>query len=69
MKSELVKLQIFNLLGEKVRTLINGVREKGLHQVQWDGKNDSGQQVSSGVYYYLLETKSFRQMKKMILLK
>ena len=68
-RSEHVQLQIFNLLGEKVCTLVDDVLESGLHQIQWDGRNKSGQSVSSGVYYYRLHTTDFTQMKKMILIK
>ncbi len=64
-----VRISIFNVLGERVRTLADGYQPAGLHTLVWDGKNDKHETVSSGVYYYRMETKRFHEMKKMILLK
>ena len=55
----LVTLGIYNLLGQRVRTLYEGRQNAGFRQVQWDGKNDFGQQVSSGVYIIRLQAGSF----------
>ncbi|KAA3616348.1 MAG: T9SS C-terminal target domain-containing protein [Calditrichaeota bacterium] len=60
---------IYNVLGQKVRTLINGVVEAGTHSITWNGKNAFGISVPSGVYYYTLKSNSFKQTKKMLLLK
>lgn len=49
-----VELKIYNLLGEEIRTLVNGAQTAGLHTAQWDGRNNAGQLVSSGVYVYRL---------------
>lgn len=68
-KSENVKLTIYNLLGEKVTTLVNSEMNVGNHKVTWNGKNDFGITVPSGVYFYKLETPSFSQSRKMMLLK
>ncbi len=68
-KAENVKLYVYNLLGEKVTTLINSDLNIGNHKVTWNGKNDFGITVPSGVYFYKLETPSFNQSRKMILLK
>jgi len=46
-----IKLEIVNALGQKVRTLFNGAKETGLHTMFWDGSNDNGQILSSGVYF------------------
>jgi hypothetical protein len=64
-----VKLVIYNVLGQKVRELINDSREAGYHTAIWNGKNDMGQQVSSGLYIYRLETLKGVQARKMLLVK
>ncbi len=60
---------IYNLLGQKVRTLVNGQHNIGTHQLRWNGKDDSGNQVTSGIYFYRLSGKNVSITKKMILLK
>jgi flagellar hook assembly protein FlgD len=55
--------------GELVRTLVNENRAAGPHAVVWDGRNDTGSPVASGVYFYRLVTKGFSQTRKMVLLK
>jgi hypothetical protein len=64
-----VSLKVYNVAGELVRTLMNESQDKGAHTKVWDGRNDSGQPVSSGVYFYKLVTNNFSQTKKMVLLK
>jgi hypothetical protein len=64
-----VTLKVYNVNGELVRTLANDSRAAGSYTLVWDGHNDSGQSVSSGVYFYKLVTNSFSQTKKMVLLK
>lgn len=65
-----VELTIYNLLGQKIRTLVDGRQPAGFHQVEWDGRDDAGRQVASGVYFYRLTTvDGFRQSRKMLLLK
>jgi hypothetical protein len=64
-----VTLAVYNILGQRVRTLINEYQSAGLKSVRWDGKNDSGNQVSAGVYFYSIKADNFTQAKKMILLK
>ncbi len=68
-KADNVKLTIYNLLGEKVITLVNSEMNAGNYKVTWNGKNDFGVTVPSGVYFYKLETSGFNQSKKMILIK
>ena len=63
-----VQLIIYNILGREVVTLINQEQSSGNYQVQWDGKNDNGTRVSSGVYFYRLIAGSFIITKKMMLL-
>lgn len=64
-----VELYIFNILGQKVRTLVSTVKEQGNHVVQWDARNDFGRTVASGVYFYRLQVKDFVQTRKMLLLR
>ncbi|MHB2156178.1 golvesin C-terminal-like domain-containing protein [Calditrichota bacterium GD2] len=66
---ERVQLNVYNLLGKHIKTLLDGEAPAGVHRIIWDGRNESGQTVSSGIYYYSLRTPNFTQMKKMILLK
>jgi hypothetical protein len=64
-----VRLYIYNVLGQKVKTLVDGFQEAKLHTVRWDGSNDKGLQVPSGIYYYRLQTSEFSQSKRMLLLR
>jgi hypothetical protein len=64
-----VHLEVVNVLGQRVKTLINESLPAGIHTVTFDGKNDDGQTVASGVYFYRLVTEGFSQSRKMILLK
>ncbi len=51
-----------------IKTLATGKYAPGEHVAEWDGRNEAGQQVASGVYFYTLRAGSFRQTKKMLLL-
>lgn len=64
-----IKLSVFNILGREVKTLATGTFEAGTHTVTWDGTNDAGGSVSTGLYLYRLETPEFTETKKMMLLK
>ena len=64
-----VSLKVYNVNGELVRTLVNESRTAGTYTEKWDGRNDAGSTVSSGVYFYKLVTNNFSQTKKMVLLK
>lgn len=68
-KRAFVTIQVYNALGQKIKTLIAEPRVAGDHIINWDGRNDSGKSVSSGVYFYSLEMGNFRQVKKMVLLR
>jgi hypothetical protein len=68
-KSSYVNLSIYNTLGEKVKTLISEYFSSGYWQVVWDGKDESGQIVPSGLYFYHLNTPECSLVKKMILVK
>jgi serine protease AprX len=62
-------LIIYNILGQKVRTLVDEPKEPGKYEVIWDGKNDRGDEVASGIYFYQLVTENNRIARKMVLLK
>jgi hypothetical protein len=64
-----VSVKVYNVGGERVRTLVDEERAAGSHAVVWDGRNSAGSPVSSGVYFYRLETPGFQQTRKMVLLK
>lgn len=59
-----VTLEIFNINGSKIKTLIDGYLTKGVYKVKWDGINDGGKKVSSGVYLYTLTFEDQLQVKK-----
>ncbi len=64
-----VQLQIFDIQGRLIRTLVNAVQNAGYYEIRWDGTTDSGQAVSSGKYIYRLKTNRFTQSRQMLLLK
>lgn len=64
-----IKLEIFNLLGQKVRTVAQGQYGIGQFSAEWDGTDDGRQPVSSGIYYYRLTTPSYSSVRKMMLVK
>lgn len=64
-----VRLEIFNILGQRVRVLVDEFQTAGNKQVVWDGRNDSGDQISSGVYFYRINAGKFHDVMKMSLLK
>lgn len=64
-----VKLEIYNVKGQKVKTLVNEKQERGEHSQSWDGIDNSGNPVSSGVYLYKLKTDYDETVKRMMLIK
>ena len=64
-----VKLEVFNTLGEKVRTLVNNLHYPGYYSVQWGARDDFGLLVPSGVYIYRLQAGAFVEVRKMMLLR
>jgi hypothetical protein len=69
-----VTLKVFNLLGQEVATLVDGIQQASYFKVTWDGRNSAGQQVSTGVYFYQLDAtsvrgKNFGSIKKMLFIK
>lgn len=64
-----VNVSVYNMLGQQVRTLVNGKMQAGEHEVNWDGVNEVGSRVQSGVYLLKVTTDAGSQMKKITLLK
>jgi flagellar hook assembly protein FlgD len=68
-KASPVELTIYDVRGQGVRTLVRENRLAGKYAAVWDGKNDGGRPISTGVYFCRLEIGSFVSVKKMVLLK
>ncbi len=64
-----VLVEIFNIAGQKVRTLLDKTVSAGQHQISWNGENSSGKKVTSGVYLYRLSSGELTDSRKMILIK
>jgi hypothetical protein len=64
-----VTIEIFNILGQKVVTLLDDQELAGIHSIHWSGSDESGKTVSSGVYFYRISTPGFTAEKKMVLMK
>jgi hypothetical protein len=64
-----VKISVFNVLGQNVTDLVDGHMEAGTHEVVWNGKDNDGATVASGIYFYRIDTNQFSDTKKMMLLK
>ncbi|MDP8201093.1 MAG: M14 family zinc carboxypeptidase [Candidatus Tenebribacter burtonii] len=67
--STFVNLKIFNVKGQKVKTLVNEQLSSGFYTRIWDGKNDAGRFVTSGIYFYKMQNADYTKTRKMILLK
>lgn len=65
--AEAVRLDVFNLLGQTVTTLVDEHQAAGTHVVEWDGLDAGGRDVASGVYFYRLTAGAFSEVKKMIM--
>ena len=65
-KSGLVTLKIFDLSGREIKSLVEGPRDAGVHQVTWDGTNQLNQPIASGIYVYRLQVGDFSQAAKMM---
>ena len=64
-----VTLEIYNVMGQKVRTLAQGQHEPGRYKIQWNATNDYGQALSSGMYIYRIQAGDFVSVKKLVLMK
>ena len=64
-----VNISIYNVLGQEIKTLVNEVQEYGYHSISWNGKDNFGRDMASGVYFTRMASKGFTQTKKMLLVK
>jgi len=64
-----VELTIYNIVGQKVKTLVNQYQNAGYKMMHWNGKDDKGNEIASGVYFYKIETPKYSESKKMVLLR
>ena len=64
-----VNLEVYNILGQKVNVLVDSYMDAGYHSIEWNGDDQNGNKVSSGVYFYKIKAGDFEQSKKMMLLK
>ncbi|MFQ6092872.1 MAG: FG-GAP-like repeat-containing protein [bacterium] len=64
-----VTLKIYNILGQQTRTLVDEPKESGYYTLTWEGRNEKGDVVSSGIYFYRLEAGEFIDTKRMLLVK
>jgi len=64
-----VELSVYNVLGQNVTTLVSEYLAAGDHTVTWNGDDNDGNRVTSGVYFYKITTADFSETKKMILMK
>lgn len=68
-EASLVNLEVYNLLGEKVRTLVNEKKEAGNYHILWDSRDGDGSEMPAGVYLVQMKAGEFSDMKKMMLVK
>ena len=64
-----VKIEIYNIKGQKIKTLVNEKLPPGEHSVIWDGRDSNSNRVSSGIYFYKLKAGRYQRVRKMLLLK
>ena len=68
-KDGLVSVNVYDMKGTLVKTLVNDVQSSGYRTLKWNGTNDKGQKVSAGLYLYRIEAEGFTDTKKMALIK
>jgi flagellar hook assembly protein FlgD len=64
-----VQIEVFNVRGQRVISLVNEHRLPGSHRVVWEGTDSNGRAVSSGLYFYRMTTGEFTQTRRMLLMK
>ncbi|MBN2366018.1 MAG: T9SS C-terminal target domain-containing protein, partial [Calditrichaeota bacterium] len=64
-----VELVVYNTMGQKIKTLVKGPRNHGEYKIRWNGENDRGVKVSSGIYIYQLRVGSMIDSRKMIFIR
>ncbi|HIF28995.1 MAG TPA: T9SS type A sorting domain-containing protein [Candidatus Marinimicrobia bacterium] len=67
--SSVVKIDIFNILGDRVKTVLNEKQAPGFKTIIWDGTNDRNKTVPTGIYYCTVSTNRFSEINKMVLIK
>ncbi len=65
----MVDISVYDMIGRKVKTLVNGIQNPGFKTIQWNAKNEMNSPVSAGLYFYTIQTDGFKETKRMILLK
>ncbi len=68
-KASSVKLTIYNVAGQAARTLVDDRQKAGSYSVEWDGRDNSGRQMASGIYFYNIKAADFQSVRKMVLIK
>jgi hypothetical protein len=68
-RAGLVDLKIYNIAGQAIKTLSNGHKSAGYYSIRWDGRDDLGQKVRSGVYFYQLQTPGYSSTKKITIIR
>ncbi len=68
-KSSHVKIEIFNILGQKIKVLVDEDMKPGVYSADWNGTDESGRSVSSGIYFYRMQAGVYTDIKKMVLMK
>jgi hypothetical protein len=68
-RSEFTRISVFDAAGRRVRNLVEATQQAGMHEITWDGRDDAGRPVGSGVYFYRLEAGSFRESRPMTILR
>jgi hypothetical protein len=63
-----IRITLFNMLGQEIRTLVDGLAPSGVHELKWDGRDRNGQRVAKGIYFYRLEAGKIITTKKLIVL-
>ena len=64
-----VNISIYNVLGQEIKILVNGVKEYGYHTITWNGKDNLGREMASGVYFARITSQSFIKTREMLLVK
>ena len=64
-----VEVAIYNVLGQRIRTLFEGQQPEGSYSVMWNGKNDFGEAAGSDIYFYQMKIRNFTSTERMLLLK
>jgi len=64
-----VKIQIYNIKGQLIRNLVNENKKAGNYTVIWNGKDEQGKSVSSGIYFYRMQSSKYSATQKMMLMK